>query len=100
MNESITNWSNETSRIKRRANELSSQLSAGVKVNGNFVVAPPLAKSSVTNTAKRLVNDFSLLGSSVVERRKELLEAITLHDLMLDANDLEVTTNLIRENYS
>nr|CDS27545.1 spectrin beta chain [Hymenolepis microstoma] len=89
LNESLANWSNETNRIKHRANELVNQLSTGVQINGNFVIAPPVTKSFITNTAKRLVNDFLLLGSSVGERRKDLLEAITLHDLMLDINDLE-----------
>ncbi|VDN96151.1 unnamed protein product [Rodentolepis nana] len=89
LNESMANWSNETNRIKHRANELSNQLSTGVQINGNFVIAPPVTKSFIANTAKRLLDDFSSLGSSVMERRKDLLEAITLHDLMLDINDLE-----------
>ncbi|KAM7535121.1 hypothetical protein Aperf_G00000095644 [Anoplocephala perfoliata] len=89
LNEGVNNWSNEVTRIKRRANELSSQLSSGVQINGNWVAAPPVAKSAVASAASKLMEDFSHLESSVVERRKDLLESISLHDLMQDVNDLE-----------
>ncbi|KAH9284759.1 Spectrin beta chain [Echinococcus granulosus] len=89
LHETVKHWSNEVTRTHRRGNELCTQLSSGVQINGNYVSAPPGAKSAVANAISRLVNDFALLENSVLDRRKDLVESISLHDLMQDVNDLE-----------
>ncbi|KAL5960690.1 Spectrin beta chain [Taenia solium] len=89
LHETVKQWSNEVTKTERRANELCAQLSSGVQINGNCVIAPPGAKSAVVNTISRLVKDFARLESSVRDCRKDLVESIGLHDLMQDIKDLE-----------
>lgn len=90
LHETVKQWSNDVSITDRRANELCTRLSSGVQINGNYVIAPPGAKSAVANTISRLVEDFARLENSVRDCRKDLVESISLHDLMQDINDLEV----------
>ncbi|KAL5109500.1 hypothetical protein TcWFU_009757 [Taenia crassiceps] len=89
LHEAVEQWSNEVTKTNRRANELCTQLSSGVQINGNYVIAPPAAKSAVATAMSQLVEDFARLENSVRDCRKDLFESISLHDVLQDINDLE-----------
>ena len=80
----------EVVQVKRRGGELCRQLSSGQQINGSVVAAPPAAKSAVSDEISRLVEAFSQLEENVLEIRKDLIESISLHDLLQDIHDLEV----------
>ncbi|VDM31473.1 unnamed protein product [Hydatigera taeniaeformis] len=89
LHETVKQWSNEVTKTDRRATELCARLSSGVQINGSYVRAPARAKSAITNTISRLEEDYARLESSVRDRRTDLVESISLHDLMQDVSDLE-----------
>lgn len=90
LHETIGHWSMEVIQAKRRGGELCKQLSSGLQINGSVVTAPPVAKSTIADATARLLEAFGHLEENVLELRKDLIESISLHDLLQDVNDLEV----------
>uniref|UniRef100_A0A5K3EXK4 PH domain-containing protein n=1 Tax=Mesocestoides corti TaxID=53468 RepID=A0A5K3EXK4_MESCO len=89
LQETVAHWANEIDRMEHRGNELLQELSSTVQINGECVAAPPVATTTVLEATKGVMVAFEHLKGSVQERRRDLTESITLHDVMQDINDLE-----------
>ncbi len=86
----MTHWSDEVVQTTRRGNDLRKHLTTGAQINGDYVIAPQVARDAVARAATEIGQAFARLQGSVTEGRNDLMESITLHDLMQDIDDLEV----------
>ncbi len=91
FSQTLVHWSPEIAELGRHGTELERELETGVKLPEDVLVqAPPESRAMIPKVVARVTESFKQLRDAVDEKKIEIQQALSLHDLLFDITELEV----------